>query len=129
LIPLLDKIISEYENAANGKPSDADFWNSCVKRGGWLGSGAETWFNGWINILYPFIEESAKNDFMIPYSPKNDYVIEGLLQNNKNFESPKNIKGPDIAAFPIGLAEAPVIWDFNGNMIDLNFKAGFLGAT
>jgi hypothetical protein len=55
LIPLLEKFIEEYEKAENGKAGDEKFWNSCVKRGGTQGSGAKTWFNGWINILYPFI--------------------------------------------------------------------------
>jgi len=56
LIPLLDKFIDEYGKAVKGEPGDGSFWNSCVKRGGTnFGSGDRTWFNGWINILFPFI--------------------------------------------------------------------------
>ena len=55
LIPLLDKFIDEYGKAVKGEPGDSSFWNSFVKRGGRKGSGAKTWFNGWINILFPFI--------------------------------------------------------------------------
>jgi hypothetical protein len=38
LIPLLDKFIEEYGKAVKGEPGDSSFWNSCVKRGGRLGS-------------------------------------------------------------------------------------------
>jgi hypothetical protein len=27
------------------------------------------------------------------------------------------------------LAEAPVVWNYHGKIIDLNFKAGFVGAS
>jgi hypothetical protein len=74
LIPLLDKFIEEYGKAVKGEPGDSSFWNSCVKRGGRLGSTAKTSFNGWINILFPFIMEN-KNRFMVPYSSSNDYVL------------------------------------------------------
>ena len=65
---------------------------------------------------------------MKAYSPANDYVLEGL-RHNSWFQSPKNIRGPDIAEFPKGLAEAPVVWNYNGTKIKLKFKAGFVGAT
>jgi hypothetical protein len=78
LIPLLEKFIGEYEKAINGQAGDEQFWNSFVKRGGRKGSGAKTWFNGWINILFPFISNKEKNEFMEAYSPNNDYVREGI---------------------------------------------------
>ena len=34
---------------------DHGVWNSLVKLGGWHGSGMGTYFNGWINIFYPYI--------------------------------------------------------------------------
>ena len=46
-----------------------------MKRGGTSGSGARTWFNGWINIFFPFITEKP-NRFMVPYSTENCYVKE-----------------------------------------------------
>jgi hypothetical protein len=52
-----------------------------VKIGGTSGSGAKSWFNGWINILFPFINDK-RNGFMEAYSPTNDYVLEGLKQNS-----------------------------------------------
>ena len=38
-------------------------------------------------------------------------------------------QGPDCANFPTGIAEAPVGWNYHSKMIDLMFKAGFVGAT
>jgi len=81
LLPLLEKFIQEYEKGTNGSAGDDRFWNSCVKRGGTSGSGAKSWFNGWINILFPFIN-NKENGYMKPYSPTNDYVLEGLKQNS-----------------------------------------------
>merc|ERR1712216_663547 len=52
LLPLLDKLLS----ARNGEV-DACFWNSMCKRGGTTGSGARTWFNGWFNILFPYVDQ------------------------------------------------------------------------
>ena len=40
LLPLLDKLIEEYENGVAGRQADAAFFNSMVKRGGTTGSGA-----------------------------------------------------------------------------------------
>ncbi len=65
---------------------------------------------------------------MEAYSPNNDYV-RGGIKHGSYFQSPNNIRGPDIANFPKGLAEAPVVWKYHGKIIDLNFKAGFVGAT
>jgi len=55
LIPVLDKILEEYRHGKNGDKPDSPFWNSFVKLGGTSGSGAKSWFNGWINIFYPYI--------------------------------------------------------------------------
>ncbi len=57
LLPLLEKFNEEYEKGANGAAGDDRFWNSFVKIGGISGSGDMTWFNGWINILFPFIND------------------------------------------------------------------------
>lgn len=76
MLPLLDKFVEEYVNGTKGNEADEKFWNSFCKRGGTTGSGARTWFNGWFNIFFPFHNEQ-ENSFMVPYSPDNDYVLEG----------------------------------------------------
>jgi len=121
LLPLLDKFVEQYQ--ARGRADDK-FWNSMVKRGGTHGSGARTWFSGWINILFPYIERHP-NRWAVPYSPANAYVKEGRDGGRHGEGS----DGPDVADFPKGLAEAPVTWDYLGNELKLKFKAGFVGAT
>jgi len=77
LIPLLDKIAEEYKNAAEKKDIDARFWNSLVKIGGTYGSGKSTWFNGWINILCPYIGkevEKERNYWCEAYNPDAGYA-------------------------------------------------------
>ena len=46
-----------------------------VKAGGTNGSGGRTWYNGWINIFFPFISEK-QNEYMIPYSSGLGYAKE-----------------------------------------------------
>lgn len=102
LLPLLDKFVAEYEAGLAGSTgADEAFWNSMVKRGGTHGSGERTWFSGWINILFPYIEQLRPNPWCVPYSPSNAYVREGR-------EGGPGKYGPDCADFPKGLAEAPV---------------------
>jgi hypothetical protein len=77
LIPLLDKIAEQYKFAEEGKEVDVRFWNSLVKLGGTVGSGERTWFNGWINILCPFIDtygEKKRNKYCKAYDPEAGYA-------------------------------------------------------
>lgn len=136
LLPVLDKLIEEYKVGAGLSSSfqrtapDEAFWNSMVKRGGTSGSGARTWFSGWVNIFFPFIE-GKPNRWCVAYSPSNGYVKEG--RNGGHYDMfgaiPKGVDGPDCADFPKGLAEAPVTWLYHGSELKLTFKAGFIGAT
>lgn len=128
LLPVLDKFIQEYNNAISGTiMPDEQFWNSMCKRGGTSGSGSRTWFNGWINIFFPYIRERL-NPYMVPYSSENGYVKEGRDGGRYGMGAPFDVQGPDCADFPGGLAAAPVLWDYLGKQIDLKFKAGFVGA-
>jgi len=152
LLPLLDKFVAEYEAGhgpggldGEGGPlvlrlADEAFWNSMVKRGGTRGSGARTWFSGWINILFPYIEQRP-NPWCVPYSPSNAYVQEGregrVPPARSRYSRPTyepghygpGEYGPECADFPKGLAEAPVTWDYFGVELPLKFRAGFVGAT
>ena len=42
------------------------FWQAMVKRGGTRGSGARTWYCGWINALFPYYvdyqEKTVENE-------------------------------------------------------------------
>jgi hypothetical protein len=129
LLPLLDKFVAEYEAGLAGSTgADEPFWNSMVKRGGTSGSGSRTWFSGWVNILFPYIEEQP-NHWCVPYSSSNGYVQEGRDGGSYGMSAPRGCDGPDCADFPKGLAEAPVTWEYHGSELPLKFRAGFVGAT
>merc|ERR1712050_565399 len=128
LLPLLDILVSEYQKGVTGEGQpDEQFWNSMCKRCGTSGSGARTWFNGWINIFFPYISKMP-NKYMVPYSSRNGYVKEGRDVGRYGMCAPENVQGPDCSDFPGGLAAAPVAWDYYGTEIALKFKAGFVGA-
>jgi len=124
LFPLLDKLV-----AARSGEVDAVFWNSMCKRGGTSGSGARTWFNGWFNILFPYIDRRP-NFYCVPYSPDAGYVQEGLVYDKRyGMGGGRGVAGPDCEDFGNGMSCAPVEWDYNGRSIPLDFNAGFVGAT
>jgi len=127
LLPLLDILVKEYGKGEAKEAPDEPFWNSMCKRGGTSGSGARTWFNGWINIFFPYIME-AENRYMVPYSGDNGYVKEGRDGGRYAMGAPQGVQGPDCEDFPGGLAAAPALWDYNGAEMKLKFKAGFVGA-
>merc|ERR1712048_832551 len=118
-----------YQKGATGEGQpDEQFWNSMCKRGGTSGSGARTWFNGWINIFFPYIKDS-QNQYLIPYSSDNGYVKEGRDGGRYGMRPPsRDVQGPDCSDFPGGLAAAPVVWAYHDKEIELKFKAGFVGA-
>jgi len=126
LLPLLDKLV-----AARQGEVDAPFWNSMCKRGGTIGSGARTWFNGWFNVFFPYLRGSP-NPHCVPYSPSAGYVLEGLQWDARYgmFEGkPPGVAGPDCEDFPSGMSAVPVKWEYYSTAIPLSFNAGFAGAV
>ena len=124
LLPLLDKLV-----AARAGEVDATFWNSMCKRGGTSGSGARTWFNGWVNVLFPYIDRRP-NGYCVPYSAEAGYVKEGLVYDTRyGMGGGRGVDGPDCADFPNGMSAAPVSWEYLGKELPLEFNAGFVGAT
>lgn len=105
LLPLLDKFIIAFDGEI-----DCLFWNSMIKRGSRSGN---QWYSGWINILFPYIEQKI-NDYCVPYDITEDYVC-------------NTGDGPSPNKFPIGLGVAPVIWVRYGKIISMKFLAGFMG--
>jgi hypothetical protein len=126
LLPVLDQFVAASATGA----VDAQFWNSMCKRGGTTGSGARTWFNGWMNTLFPYIDRQP-NRYCVPYSSSQGYVTEGREEKfySMMHRPPDGAQGPDCADFPNGLSEAPVLWDYLGEEIKLKFVSGFVGAT
>lgn len=129
LQPLLEKIMEEYIRSEDGRLPDDLFWNSMCKLGGTKGSGGRTWFNGWMNIFFPIIDRRW-NAYCAPYSSRMGYAAEPLQWNIRyNHGHDPSVAGPDTQDFPQGISTAPVIWDYLGSEINLEFKSGFVGAS
>ena len=128
LIPLLEKIANEYKKRESDQEADEKFWNSMIKIGGQQGSGGKNWYNGWINILFPFIERK-ENPFIEPYSSNVGYALEDKNQGKYRGPAPHGVEGPSCGAFPDGISDVAVMWEYNGTKIPLRFRSGFLGAT
>eukprot|EP01084_Bolivina_argentea_P290545 499089_1 len=115
LVPVLDRFIVAFDGEI-----DCVFWNSMIKRGSIYGSGAYSWFTGWFNVFFPFINKQW-NRWCEPYNMDKTYVQQGLMDDG-------NLGGEnDMADYPKGLATAPVEWNNNGKIEKLKFIAGFIG--
>lgn len=104
LLPVLDKFVEAYRgNVHHG------FWQTMVKlrdTGG--GSGSYSFISGWIQVLYPYLEEGKLNNGIRPW-------------NEMYFT------GPRPEEFPETLSRAPVDWKYHDTDFDLHFNAGFIG--
>eukprot|EP01083_Nonionella_stella_P013084 36911_1 len=119
LLPLLDRFIAAFDGDI-----DCVFWNSMIKRGSTAGSGAYSYYCGWINILFPFLD-SRWNRYCVPYSMDKAYVEQGFTLHGSGGWGVE--AGGDVEDYPTGLASAPVIWNNNGCIIPMKFLAGFVG--
>eukprot|EP00484_Ammonia_sp_Unknown_P009678 CAMPEP_0197077568 /NCGR_PEP_ID=MMETSP1384-20130603/212682_1 /TAXON_ID=29189 /ORGANISM="Ammonia sp." /LENGTH=439 /DNA_ID=CAMNT_0042516433 /DNA_START=81 /DNA_END=1400 /DNA_ORIENTATION=+ len=115
LLPLLDRFIAAFEGNI-----DCVFWNSMIKRGATGGSGAFSYYCGWLNILFPFLKE-RENYYCVPYSMEREYVKQGFVLEARGGS------GGRVTDYPTGLASAPVTWNKMGQIIKLKFLAGFIG--
>lgn len=102
LLPLLEKFAQEYERCMLGQLGDSQFWNSMCKMGGTFGSGSMTWFNGWFNILFPYIHGSI-NNYCKPYDPSAGYVKEGRVYSQRYSHGtvPAGVRGPDCEVYSL----------------------------
>jgi hypothetical protein len=79
-----------------------------------------------MNILFPYLNTKKWNSFCRPFSGDNEYV--GPVGDDVNDWCSEG-RGPDTIDFPKGVSSAPVVWNCHANLIDLEFKSGFLGAV
>ena len=91
-----------------------------IKRGASYGSGSRSWYSGWINAFFPFVDGGKQNKFCVPYLGSNDYIQNGLKQAGA---------GNDVNKYPYGLASAPVKWKYYELECSLKFIAGFMGVS
>ena len=106
-----------------------------AKVGGTEGSGGYTWLNGWYNVFFPQLKSGERNPFCSAYSPEAGYAKEDASKENfyaghfgGGTPAPDGVKGPSREDIPTGVLNAPVSWEYLGQQLPLEFRAGFVGA-
>lgn len=103
LSPIIEKII----DTANSK-IDVKFWDSMYKHVG--GSGGDK-VSGWINTLFPYLEEHNGNKY----------------QNSFVTKWEKSHYGPTTDKFSSGLSKVPFKWQYYDATYDMEFIGGMIG--
>jgi len=97
-----------------------------VKRGS-TGSGGYDFYCGWINVLFPFMGNTKKNVYCVPYSIEHAYVQQGMKGKRYLHGSHGQETGGDVNKYPTGMSSAAVVWKYHGQQIDMKLIAGFVG--
>lgn len=105
LLPVIDKIIDSVDGDV-----DIEFWRSFLKVSG--GSGGPH-VSGWINTLFPYLDDNRKN-----------YAIEYSKYLNRPFDG-----GPNPDDFPIGLSSVPFKWEYYDITYNMRFVGGIIGVS
>jgi hypothetical protein len=101
---------------------DVEFWESFCKEGGLLGSGGDSWLNGWFNAFLPYgLTEPNRTCHL--------YVPKEMRHKPGYCLVPRDPRGLALNEIPTGFSIVPVQWQCNGNSIPLQFRAGFIGVT
>lgn len=93
------------------------------------GSGP-AYLTGWFNAFFPFTQSKETNFYCKPYDPSGEAygAVEqpprGICHDNITDES----YGLAPQSLPNGWAKAPVVWNYYGKELPLEFFAGFVGA-
>lgn len=117
-IPSLQSILDKFVEAYQGKV-DKIFWSSMVKYYSTSGSGGDTYFTGWINILFPYVNEE-ENRLLMPWKNLEQMI---LAQGG-----PHRAMGNSRGDFGHFFCAAPVTWEYYSTEYKLKFKTGFIGS-
>lgn len=107
LLPVLDKIVE----SAEGNP-DPKFWEQIIQVGG--GSGGP-YVTGWINTLLPYMA-----------------AYKGARSTNRHMDWSKGrrmMSGNNPGDFEDSVALCPFEWNYYGQIFEMEFEAGVVGAT
>lgn len=107
----LSETINHLVEAAKGNP-DIMFFDSLYKERG--GSGGP-FANGWINTLFPYLENYKGNFY------KNEYVE---LDGDSGYGG-----GPTLDSFSNGLSKVPFKWEIGAQTHDMEFLGGMIGVN
>lgn len=106
LVPILEGFV----DASAGRV-DLELWKTICKRE--HGSGGP-YFSGWIGVLFPYLLNYRRQ---LEPSPHLDWRA-GMC---------KPLSGPSSGEFPSALASVPMIWNYGGQLIDMQLLGGFVG--
>ncbi len=109
LLPVLNQIY-----VASTGNIDKNFWQSVYKYNSMSGGAAVT---GWINTLFPYDNLGKKNSVIMRKT--------GLKVSSEGYA----YDGAGLDSFPSGLSKAPFLWKYLGTDFNMEFVAGFVGAT
>ncbi len=130
-IPALTSIIDECirvftTHEENKLPSEQDilFWKSIFKINSSHGSGAHSWFTGWINTLFPYISNGLVVNKYIHTASE---WIQIANQKSGGFNCKEN--GPDTDLFTTSYCFADCTLDASCGGRKVTFKGGFAGFT
>jgi hypothetical protein len=104
----LDTVLTQFVNAAEGRP-EIRFWESLCKFGG--GSGGP-YVSGAVNVFFPYLKHNRPNPSVLAWDKH------GMAGG-----------GPTPDQFPVGLTGVPFVWDYRGNEFDMTFLGGFVGVS
>lgn len=109
-------ILQEFVNAANGNVNTG-FWNSIYKIDNESGG---PYINGWIVKLFPYLQTvTITSETTLTRNP---YV-------SANSAEQGFIDRITADKFPSGLSQVPFKWQYHDTVYDMNFIAGFVGAS
>jgi hypothetical protein len=108
----LRPILDEFVNAAEGRVNE-QHWQSIY---GALNMSGGPYITGWLPVLFPYLIEANKDVI------RNEYLESwrSLGRNSRHY-------GPIVNNFPKGISKTPVVWNYLGTLLDMEFLAGFAG--
>lgn len=129
LLPVLDRFVAAKETGLAG---DELFWNSFLKRGAVTGSGAKTFYNGWVHVFFPYLAvgrngQVLESPYCVPYSPDEAYV----KHRGPTWTGPSRSKTPfnGVTQFPRGVSKVPIKRTIARSITLLQAEAGFFGVV
>ncbi|MBZ5711860.1 DUF4419 domain-containing protein [Nannocystis pusilla] len=122
---LLAPVLDEFVAAARGRP-DVEFWHHLFKER--HGSGG-TKIRGWIHVLFPYVTDGGPQAKL-----RENWVLRaaGGVSPIRDRGGPaawvvEREMSPD--CIPLGLARAPLSWNYFGEVLAMELVGGFVGVA
>jgi len=105
-LPILESILQQFIDAAEGKP-DPNFWRSIYK---WESGSGGPYTSGWITAFFPYLNNSETGEINIKneWLARNGNALKLLLYAAAHGDSRRWPHGLTTDMFPSGLGQSPV---------------------